>query len=67
VAAILVECTTTAAAVHCCRCGETGTVTRETGDVVDRVRGFAAQHLDPHCVAIRVEANGLDCGWVTVE
>lgn len=63
-AAVVVECTTTAAMVVCDLCGTDGYVSREAGSIADRLADFAGAHLAPRVLAVQIEANGLDCGWV---
>lgn len=48
----------------CLACGTSGVITREAGDVMDRLHAFAGSHLAPTIVAIRfVGPLGEPIGW----
>jgi hypothetical protein len=58
-----VECEVTAARLACGACGTTGLVTREAGAIASRLARFAACHLQPHVVSLRLRIDGTDAGW----
>lgn len=51
--------------LHCDRCGETGTMTREVGPIEARAAVWYAAHLDPVIEAIQPidPATGESLGW----